>query len=140
MATIITIVLLVCIVSITAHASDYEKAGSLKLQNAPVSRFWKSFRKKASASFKKLKSRIKQFIRGKPNRDPPLAIGKPGAKTNVRYLALGDSYASGVGSGGSKLPVKKTDFDRCCYRLSSAYPNIIAKQLGASSIDFRACM
>ncbi len=59
--------------------------------------------------------------------------------TGVRYLALGDSYAAGVGSGGFAQPSKFPDFDRCCFRRSTAYPIRVNRDLSTTFFDFRAC-
>ena len=62
------------------------------------------------------------------------------ATTNINYVALGDSYAAGIGSGGGGLPRKSGDYDRCCFRNRNAYPALLARAIGARHFDFRACM
>jgi lysophospholipase L1-like esterase len=46
------------------------------------------------------------------------------------YVALGDSYAAGVGSGGDPLG---------CGRTEHAYPALFAQRHGLSDVDFVAC-
>jgi len=60
--------------------------------------------------------------------------------TSLRYVALGDSYASGVGSGGGGHSPKAGDYDRCCSRNKNAYPSLLARSLDVHSFDYRACM
>lgn len=61
------------------------------------------------------------------------------AAPGFTYLALGDSYAAGVGSGGKFMPTTTTDFDKCCYRRTNAYGNVVSSTLGASTFQLRAC-
>lgn len=61
--------------------------------------------------------------------------------TDITYVALGDSYAAGVGSGGGKSDLRHGDLDACCSRNGNAYPELLAHMLGAKAkLDFRACM
>lgn len=60
--------------------------------------------------------------------------------TRLRYVALGDSFAAGTGSGGGAAILHGQDLDRCCFRTGNAYPSLLSRQLGVSSLDFRACM
>lgn len=59
--------------------------------------------------------------------------------SGMNYLALGDSYASGMGSGGGVDYIRPNDFDHCCFRNYNAYPYLLARSLGTASLDFRAC-
>jgi hypothetical protein len=54
------------------------------------------------------------------------------AGAKPRYVALGDSYASGNGSGGSVT-------GGACLRNSDAYPEVWASHHRAYSLDFQAC-
>lgn len=60
-----------------------------------------------------------------------LVLGPAAAQASVNYVALGDSYASGLGagsySGGS------------CYRSANAYPQLWANAHAPSSFAFVAC-
>ena len=60
--------------------------------------------------------------------------------TQLRYVALGDSFAAGVGSGGGPFGLHQLDVDKCCARNRNAYPSLLSRQLGVSSFHFRACM
>lgn len=66
--------------------------------------------------------------------DEPTVIHK-----GMNYLALGDSYAAGLGSGGGIDSTRPNDFDECCFRNYNAYPYLLSRSLGVSSLDFRAC-
>ncbi len=59
--------------------------------------------------------------------------------TAMRYVALGDSFAAGFGSGGGRLPIQPFDYDRCCYRNRNAYPSVLARMLNVTQFQFRAC-
>jgi lysophospholipase L1-like esterase len=54
-----------------------------------------------------------------------------GAALADNYVALGDSYSSGVGT--------KSFFEQTCKRSLSAYPELIAAQRAGTSLTFRAC-
>lgn len=54
------------------------------------------------------------------------------AAPNTDYVALGDSYSSGVGTGSYDLSVS-------CGRSSLAYPALWARQQGTASFTFAAC-
>jgi lysophospholipase L1-like esterase len=54
------------------------------------------------------------------------------AAPDTDYVALGDSYSSGVGTGSYDLSVS-------CGRSSRAYPALWAAQQGTSSFTFAAC-
>lgn len=64
------------------------------------------------------------------------ALALPGtagaAAPSDEYVALGDSYSSGNGTGSA-------DLNYGCYRSSSAYAPIIAAQRRRTSLVFRAC-
>lgn len=55
-----------------------------------------------------------------------------GATAADRYVALGDSYASGVGTGGYTL-------SSSCKRSAYAYPYLVAQQRASPSLVFVAC-
>lgn len=137
MQSAFTLLLLIVVFSTPAQASIYSKNGTDELYDVPVARWTENFRNKVRGAFKNIKTRLTQFFQGKAPQSP---TSKQKVRTGVRYLALGDSYASGVGSGGRKLAAKATDLDKCCFRLRNAYPKFIVQLLGASTIDFRACM
>lgn len=50
---------------------------------------------------------------------------------SLNYTALGDSYAAGLGAGGTTL-------DASCARNSNAYPELYAKA-NSATLDFQAC-
>lgn len=62
----------------------------------------------------------------------PLLTFSPGSTAAVSYVALGDSYASGTGTGAF------IDDGSSCQRSVHAYPSLIAAARGYSLI-FRAC-
>nr|WP_269813529.1 SGNH/GDSL hydrolase family protein [Ornithinimicrobium sediminis] len=62
---------------------------------------------------------------------PPDDRGKPDRGRDA-YVAIGDSFASGVGTG---LP----DLDLGCYRSSAAYPPIVDVERFDTSLEFVAC-
>ena len=55
---------------------------------------------------------------------------EPAAAATINYVALGDSYSSGVGAGGET---------GSCLRSSNAYPQLWATSHAASSFQFVAC-
>ncbi|MDT0329827.1 SGNH/GDSL hydrolase family protein [Nocardiopsis lambiniae] len=55
-----------------------------------------------------------------------------GAASGVDYVALGDSYSSGVGAGSY-------DLSSSCKRSSKAYPALWAAQRSVASFSFQAC-
>src|SRR5579859_6881213 len=60
-----------------------------------------------------------------------LGTGIPAqAASAVHYVALGDSYSSGVGAGGTSGP---------CAQSSNAYPALWAKANSPASFTFAAC-
>jgi lysophospholipase L1-like esterase len=62
-----------------------------------------------------------------------VAIAAPAAASAAdRYVALGDSYASGVGTGSYTL-------SSSCKRSVYAYPYLVAQQRGDTSLVFVAC-
>ena len=97
-----------------------------------IKRKWR----KMKQGVRKARRRVKDAIRPMPS---AVEI-KTQKKTNTRYVALGDSYAAGVGSGGGAVPVIRGDIDRCCSRNNNAYPSFLARALGAQHFEFRACM
>ena len=58
--------------------------------------------------------------------------GHGGGKTTDQYVALGDSYSSGVGTASYTL-------DSACKRSVYAYPYLLAQQRANTSLDFAAC-
>lgn len=58
--------------------------------------------------------------------------GGPAATTTWSYVALGDSYSSGVGTGSYTL-------DSACKRSIYAYPYLFAQKHTMSSFNFVAC-
>ena len=55
-------------------------------------------------------------------------------------MALGDSYAAGVGAGGKNdKNTEITDFDKCCLRSTKAYSFIVNKKLQCNYFISRAC-
>lgn len=52
------------------------------------------------------------------------------AAAPVRYVALGDSYSSGTGTGTAR---------GVCQRSSDAFPALLAKELPGSTLTFAAC-
>ena len=59
------------------------------------------------------------------------ALGATSAQAVTKtYVALGDSYSAGVGSGGST--------DSACYRSANGYAPLIAKQRGFT-LNYQAC-
>lgn len=60
-----------------------------------------------------------------------LAVAIPSAAQATNYVALGDSYSSGVGSGSY-------DLDSACMRTSNAYPARVAAATGFT-LSFTAC-
>ena len=62
-----------------------------------------------------------------------LAVAAPAAATAAdRYVALGDSYASGVGTGSYTL-------SSSCKRSVYAYPSLYAQQRANTTLVFVAC-
>src|SRR5687768_15071238 len=55
-----------------------------------------------------------------------------GAATVDNYVALGDSYSSGVGTYSYTL-------DASCQRSTYAYPYLLSKQRANTSLNFVAC-
>jgi lysophospholipase L1-like esterase len=53
------------------------------------------------------------------------------SSASLNYVALGDSYASGYGAGGTEL-------NSTCKTNTNAYPELYAKATGAT-LDFQAC-
>lgn len=61
-----------------------------------------------------------------------LASAAPGAALGrAHYVALGDSYSSGTGTGNY--------FDRKCLRSEQAYPAVVARARGDLDLVFEAC-
>ncbi|SEH15872.1 SGNH/GDSL hydrolase family protein [Thermoleophilum album] len=61
-----------------------------------------------------------------------LVLASPGAALGrARYVALGDSYSSGTGTGNY--------FDRQCLRSEQAYPAVVASARGDLDLVFEAC-
>jgi lysophospholipase L1-like esterase len=60
------------------------------------------------------------------------ALAAPAALAADRYVALGDSFASGVGTGSYTL-------SSTCKRSVFAYPYLIAQQRPNTALDFVAC-
>jgi len=69
---------------------------------------------------------------------PPTVVPQK-MSTGHRYIAFGDSFASGAGSGGGTYAPHANDYDRCCYRKRNAYPSLLMTSMGVSSFQFRAC-
>src|ERR1700754_4122000 len=63
---------------------------------------------------------------------PALTLGAPANAAAPAYVALGDSYSSGVGTRSY------IDDGTDCERSTFAYPSLIAAQRGYA-LDFRAC-
>ena len=61
-----------------------------------------------------------------------LAAAGPAGTTTWNYVAMGDSYSSGVGTGSYTL-------DSACKRSIYAYPYLFAQRHTMSSFDFVAC-
>jgi len=61
-----------------------------------------------------------------------LTAGGPAATTTWNYVAMGDSYSSGVGTGSYTL-------DSACKRSVYAYPYLFAQKHSMGSFDFVAC-
>lgn len=61
-----------------------------------------------------------------------LMIAFAGSAYADNYVALGDSYASGVGAGGTTL-------NSSCTRTTNAYPYLIANARANTSLTFVAC-
>lgn len=61
-----------------------------------------------------------------------VGVGRAEA-AGASYVALGDSYASGLGSGSY------TSASGSCYRSTKAYPQLWANAHGPSSFSFMAC-
>lgn len=61
----------------------------------------------------------------------PLLVAGTARAAAVEYVALGDSYSSGVGAGSY--------IDEGCKRSSNAYPQLWADANGADSFSFVAC-
>lgn len=64
---------------------------------------------------------------------PLLAAGAASASTAVNYVALGDSYSSGVGAGSY------TSSSGSCDRSTNAYSQLWTNANGPSSFTFDAC-
>lgn len=62
----------------------------------------------------------------------PLLITAAPASAAVNYVALGDSYSSGLGAGDY-------GFTGSCWRSDNAYPQVWAKAHAPSSFSFVAC-
>ncbi len=60
------------------------------------------------------------------------ALAAPSALAADRYVALGDSFASGVGTGSYTL-------SSTCKRSVYAYPYVVAQQRPNTALDFVAC-
>ena len=61
-----------------------------------------------------------------------LLLAVPAAAAADRYVALGDSFSSGVGTGSYAL-------SSSCKRSVYAYPNLLAQQRPGTSLAFVAC-
>ena len=61
----------------------------------------------------------------------PLALTAAPASASVNYVALGDSYSSGLGAGSYS--------DGSCYQSANAYPELWAAANAPSSFTFAAC-
>jgi len=61
-----------------------------------------------------------------------LALAVPAAAAADRYVALGDSFSSGVGTGSYTL-------SSSCKRSVYAYPYLVAQQRPGTTLDFEAC-
>lgn len=61
-----------------------------------------------------------------------LALSAPAATEPDRYVALGDSYSSGVGTGSYTL-------SSSCRRSTYAYPYLVARERENTSLEFVAC-
>ena len=61
-----------------------------------------------------------------------VAVAAPAAASADSYVALGDSYSSGVGTGSYTL-------SSSCYRGVYAYPWLVAQQRASTSLTFVAC-
>lgn len=125
MKTAITVAILLTLV-VSSHAANVE----------PPSRLKRLF-KKVKTSYSRLIEKTKNFFSEKPSSESEKI---PVNAKGLRYLALGDSYAAGVGSGGGGLAARSIDLDPCCYRTSNAYPMFVTRKLKAKYLDFRACM
>lgn len=60
-----------------------------------------------------------------------LGAATPNALARARYVALGDSYSSGTGTGNY--------FDRQCLRSEQAYPAVVTSARGDLDLVFEAC-
>lgn len=56
--------------------------------------------------------------------------GSPASASSVNYVALGDSYSSGVGTG---------NYLNDCDQSTAAYPELYANAAGVNSFSFAAC-
>ena len=57
--------------------------------------------------------------------------GSPASASSSNYVALGDSYSSGVGTTSNYL--------NSCDQSTAAYPELYANNVGVSSFSFQAC-
>jgi len=57
--------------------------------------------------------------------------GSPASASSYNYVALGDSYSSGVGTTSNYL--------NSCDQSTSAYPYLYVNSVGVNSFDFEAC-
>ena len=62
----------------------------------------------------------------------PIRAGRAGAAAADRYVALGDSFSSGVGTGSYTL-------SSSCKRGVYAYPYLVAQQRLNTALAFVAC-
>lgn len=117
-----------CCICVQGHEHDHEGTqASISLSLETSSRIW--------GSLKKMWNKVVSTFTLEKQRVVPVVVD-----TNLRYVALGDSYASGVGSGGGGYSPKNGDYDRCCSRNKNGYPGLLARSLDVSSFDYRSCM
>ncbi len=125
-------VLLLLVSLLTAHARTEDDSIPSHV------RFWEDIGEDVLRKWDNVKRSVQGLINPDKSVPGPLEVTHV-SQTDVRYVALGDSYAAGSGSGGSALPIHPQDFDRCCHRNRNSYPALLARQLLVSRFEFLAC-